>query len=283
MKATEINIRDPFIVYENGIYYMYGTRARDFGCHVGGVDVYRSDDMESWSEPIECFNSEKHGLNRMVNWAPEVHRYKGSYYMFITLTQENGLRGTYSLRADSPLGPFVPHSVGALTPSEWECLDGTLYVDDMEVPYLVFCHEHTQIIDGTICYARLSESLDSIVGDVVTLFAASESGLADPSKDGHFVTDGPFLYRTKTNELLMIWSSFIKGKYAELAVKFKNGTLGTEFTHLPPLLDSDGGHGMIFSGENNTYFIYHTPNKSLCERPAFCPVADDGDTIRLEK
>ena len=283
MKANEINIRDPFIVYENGIYYMYGTRAKDFGCHVGGVDVYRSKDLESWSEPIECFNSEQFGLNRMVNWAPEVHRYKGAYYMFITLTQENGLRGTYSLRADSPLGPFKPHSAGALTPNEWECLDGTLYVDDAGAPYLVFCHEHTQIIDGTICYARMNETLDALEGDVVTLFAASESAVTDPSKNGHFVTDGPFLYRTKTNELLMIWSSFIKGKYAELAVKFKNGTLGTEFTHLPPLLDSDGGHGMIFCDEKHTYFTYHTPNKSLCERPAFCPVADDGDTIRLEK
>ena len=153
MKLNEINIRDPFVVYENGTYYLYGTRAKDFGCHVGGVDVYRSKDLESWSEPIECFNSEQFGLNRKVNWAPEVHRYKGAYYMFITLTQENGLRGTYSLRADSPLGPFVPHSAGALTPSEWECLDGTLYVDDAGAPYLVFCHEHTQIKDGTVCVA----------------------------------------------------------------------------------------------------------------------------------
>ena len=82
MKLNEINIRDPFVVYENGTYYLYGTRAKDFGCHVGGVDVYRSKDLESWSEPIECFNSEQFGLNRKVNWAPEVHRYKGAYYMF---------------------------------------------------------------------------------------------------------------------------------------------------------------------------------------------------------
>ena len=29
MKKEQINIRDPFVVYEDGIYYMYGTRAKN--------------------------------------------------------------------------------------------------------------------------------------------------------------------------------------------------------------------------------------------------------------
>ena len=214
MKKEQINIRDPFILYENGIYYLYGTRAKNFGCSVGGVDVYCSEDMVNWNEPIECFNSEQYGLNRKVNWAPEVHKYQGKYYMFATFTQENGLRGTYSLCADSPMGPFVPHSKGALTPKDWECLDGTLYLDELGLPYLVFCHEHTQITDGTICYARLNDTLDSLDGEVVTLFHASSCELVDPVQGDHYVTDGPFLYRSKTGELFMIWSSFIKGNDA---------------------------------------------------------------------
>ena len=80
----------------------------------------------------------------------------------------------------------------------------------------------------------------------------------------------------------MIWSSFIKGKYAEFAVKFKGGKLGLEFEHMEPLLDSDGGHGMIFSDEKNTYFTYHTPNKSLFERPEFCFIDDNGDFISIK-
>lgn len=31
MKLSEINIRDPFILEEKGLYYMYGTRAKNFG------------------------------------------------------------------------------------------------------------------------------------------------------------------------------------------------------------------------------------------------------------
>ena len=45
MKLSDINIRDPFVLVENGTYYLYGTRAKDFGRHTGGFDVYLSKDL----------------------------------------------------------------------------------------------------------------------------------------------------------------------------------------------------------------------------------------------
>ena len=286
MKNNDINIRDPFVLYENGKYYMYGTRANNFGKNTGGFDVYVSEDLENWSEPIECFDSEKHNLNYHVNWAPEVHKYKDAYYMFATFTREsNSLRGTFILKADRPLGPFVPHSNGAATPEDWECLDGTLYINRDGKPYIVFCHEHTQIIDGTICYAPLSDDLKERTGEAVTLFKASEPYWADKSKDEneHRITDGPFMYRTKTDELLMLWSTFIKGKYAECLVKFDGGEIGTDFTHLEPLIDDDGGHGMIFADENNLYLTFHSPNKQGSEKPRFVEIKDKGYTVSLKQ
>ena len=283
MKMREIHIRDPFILYEKGKYYLYGTRARGFGIRSGGFDVYVSKDMVEWSEPMACFDSEAYGLNARANWAPEVHKYRGVYYMLATFTQENGLRGVYALRADSPLGPFVPHSKGALTPHEWECLDGTLYVDGDGVPYLVFCHEHTQIVDGTMCYIRLNETLDFADGDAVTMFSASSYPLVDPVKSGHYITDGPFMYRSRTGELFMIWSSYIKEKYAEFVVKFKDGKLGLAFEHGEPLLLNDGGHGMIFSDERESYLVYHTPNQNPLERPALRVLEDHGDGLGIRE
>ncbi len=167
MKCDEINIRDPFVLYEEEKYYMYGSRAENFGLKTGGFDVYISSDLLNWSEPIQCFDSEKFSLNSGVNWAPEVHKYKGSYYMFATFTRKNGLKGTYILKSDSPLGPFEPHSNDAVTPEKWECLDGTLYIDNDGKPYIVFCHEHTQIVDGTICFAPLNETLIQSPHDII--------------------------------------------------------------------------------------------------------------------
>ena len=110
MKKEQINIRDPFVVYENGKYYLYGTRATDFGYRTGGFDVYISEDLNHWREPSICFDSEKYGLNEGVNWAPEVHKYKEKYYMFATFTQKNGLRGTYSLCSEALIWSFIRFS-----------------------------------------------------------------------------------------------------------------------------------------------------------------------------
>ena len=282
MKCKDINIRDPFVVNEDGTYYMYGTRAKDFGIKTAGFDVYISADLDEWSEPHEVFNSAQAGLNKGSNWAPEVHFYNGAYYMFATFIKPDGLRGTYILRSDSPMGPFIPHSEGSATPDGWECLDGTFYVEDGE-PYLVFSHEHTQIIDGTICYIKLSDDLTHSVGDPVTLFAASEPHYVECplGDDRHYVTDGPFMYRTKDGELLMLWSTFPDGKYAECLVKFEGGSIKNDFVHLDPLTNDDGGHGMLFSTDNGLYLTFHRPNTSGSEHPVFIKVEDRGDTIVL--
>ncbi len=282
MKNNEINIRDPFVLYEDGLFYLYGTRAANFGKKTGGFDVYISTDLENWNEPVECFNSEQFGMNREVNWAPEVHKYRGSYYLFATFTKDNGLKGTYVLKGESPRGPFTPHSEGAVTPKEWECLDGTLYISKTGTPYIVFCHEHTQIIDGTICYAPLSEDLTRPIGEPLTLFAASECPWADVhGPSDHYVTDGPFFYRGTGGALYMIWSSFVRGNYAEMLVRFQDGELGTDFEHLPPLIDDDGGHGMIFSDGKKLWFTYHTPNKKGEEHPAFRELFDQGNPFLI--
>ncbi len=284
MKLTDINIRDPFILKEKDIYYLYGTRAYHFGQKVGGFDVYMSKDLVEWTAPKECFRSKWTKYNRWVNWAPEVHKYKDKYYMFATFTRTNNLRGVFVLKADTPEGPFVPHSKNVVTPEAWECLDGTLYIDKKGNPYLVFCHEHTQIIDGTVCYIRLNDDLTECVGEPTYMFSGSSPYWADKKKKGeHYITDGPFMYRTKTDELLLIWSTFIGHKYAQCIAKSDNGEIDGNFIHLDPLITDDGGHGMIFKTEDKLYLTFHTPNKTLTERPTFIELVDTGDTILIKK
>lgn len=282
MKLEDINIRDPFVLNDGGVYYLYGTRAKDFGCHTGGFDVYTSTDLVNWSEPKECFNSAEYGLNREVNWAPEVHKYKGEYYMLATFTQENGLRGSYVLKAENPLSMFEPYSDGALTPEEWECLDATLYVSKSGEPYLVFCHEHTQIIDGEICFIKLNKELNAAISLPTRLFAASSPYWADKKPKGeHYITDGPFMYRTKEGKLLLIWSTFVNHKYCQCVARSSDNELNGVFEHLPLLIDNDGGHGMIFKAEDKLYLSYHTPNTNGLEHPKFTLIKDNGNSIEI--
>lgn len=280
MRISDINIRDPFVLENNGKYYLYGTRAKNFGRKAGGFDVYASADLIEWSEPLECFDAEKYGLNREVSWAPEVHKHNGSYFMAATFTKENNLRGTYILKAESPLGPFKPHSEGAVTPYEWECLDGTLYFDKGGKAYLVFCHEHTQVVDGTVCYVRLNDALTRADGEPVCIFSGSSPYYIEEKPQGeHYITDGPFMFRTKGGALLMIWSTFINHKYAQCVAKSDNGEIDGGFEHLEPLITDDGGHGMLFNHGGRLMLTYHTPNQTGLERPVFREAEDLGEKI----
>ena len=286
-------VRDPYILRgEDGKFFIIATDLSVYNLKNNwtaaaqqgskSIVVWESSDLVNWSEPKECFNSAEYGLNREVNWAPEVHKYKGEYYMLATFTQENGLRGSYVLKAENPLGMFEPYSDGALTPEEWECLDATLYVSKSGEPYLVFCHEHTQIIDGEICFIKLNKELNAAISLPTRLFAASSPYWADKKPKGeHYITDGPFMYRTKEGKLLLIWSTFVNHKYCQCVARSSDNELNGVFEHLPLLIDNDGGHGMIFKAEDKLYLSYHTPNTNGLEHPKFTLIKDNGKSIEL--
>ena len=199
MKREEINIRDPFVLTRNGQYYLYGTRGATCWGPADGFDVYVSRDLENWDGPFECFHNDGTFWADRNYWAPEVHEYHGKLYMLASFKREDLCRGTAILTADNPLGPFVPHSDGRVTPSNWECLDGTLYVSPDDKPYLVFAHEWVQVGDGEICAMPLSDDLSRAIGEPKLLFHASEAEWArlvhhrSSGRDG-YVTDGPSMF-----------------------------------------------------------------------------------------
>ncbi len=280
MKNKDINIRDPFVLVHNGKYYMYGTRAVDFGCKTGGFDVYIGTDLENWSEPKQVFDSASFNLNTHVNWAPEVHEINGKFYMLATFTKPDGLRGTFILKSNSPDGSFVPVSCNSVTPDGWECLDGTLYTEKGKT-YCVFCHEHTQILNGTVCYVELSEDLTKTVSQPVELFDAGSFLKREATEQCHNVTDGPFLYRHTSGRLLMIWSTSTD-KYLQCVATSDNGSIEGKWSHKKPLFTDNGGHGMIFKDlRGNLKLTLHCPNTQTMERPIFFDLKETADSLEI--
>ena len=106
-----------------------------------------------------------------------------------------------------------------------------------------------------------------------------------PLKQHHdgYVTDGPFLYRTKTGRLLMIWSSFGAGGYTTGVALSQSGAVRGPLTQVPePLFAGDGGHGMLFTRFDGTLMLtLHQPDRSPEERARLFEVEDVGEGIRL--
>jgi len=158
LKIEDINIRDPFILAKNGTYYMYASSTVD---GKGGVGVYTSKNLQDWTprKQVMVLPDDNWSTGRI--WAPEVHEYQGKYYLFATVNCHIEwkmakkdwcpyyYRGTQIFRADSPEGPFEAISQYPQTPMDFMALDGTFHVEN-GTPYMVFCHEWVQMVDGTL-------------------------------------------------------------------------------------------------------------------------------------
>ena len=286
MKRTDINIRDPFVLVHDGAYYLYGTRGATCWGPADGFDVYVSRDLDEWEGPYVCFHNDGTFWADRNYWAPEVYAYNGAFYMFASFKHPDVKRGTAILKAESPLGPFRPHSNGCVTPQAWDCLDGTLYISKTGIPYMVFCHEWVQAGDGEICAIPLTADLSAPAGEAFLLFHASDAPwckvMHHSSGVSGCVTDGPFLWRAADGTLLCLWASFSQGGYTEAAAISDNGEIDGHFTQADPLFMDDGGHGMVFRAlDGQLYLTLHSPNTHLEERPFFHPIQEkNGRLIR---
>lgn len=284
---AEIQIRDPFVlpVESEGAYYLFGSTDPNIWSGPGtGFDCYRSTDLAEWEGPLPAFRPADGFPGETEFWAPEVHEYRGSYYMFATFNSASALRGTFVLVSERPQGPYEPWSDGAVTPANWQCLDGTLFVDDDGNPWIVYCHEWVQIHDGAVYAQRLAEDLRTTAGPPVYLFSASQAPwtreLQRPEQRQFpvYVTDGPFLHRGPDGSLQMLWSSMGDQGYAMALASSASGRIEGPWTQSEiPLWAADGGHGMIFrTFGGDLVLTLHQPNRTPDERAVFRSLVADG-------
>lgn len=301
LKTSEIRVRDPFIYADQkaATYYLYAQAENRKGSSFQGVEVYASTNLTDWTAPQPVLTL-RAAQNVAMVWAPEMHAYRGTYYLFVTLTFHTTLavakpvdskswpplfkRGTWVFRSDEPTGPFTPIKNASFTPSAWMALDGTLCVDEGK-PYMVFCHEWVQLIDGAVDAVPLKPDLSDVAGKPIRLFRASDApGAKTGAKEGK-VTDGPFLYRSpKSGVLFMIWSTFIPGKeYGVLLAHSQSGHVTGPWEGHTPLYTTNGGHGMIFTDFGGRLLLaLHQPNTGPMERLHLMELADDGSTLKLK-
>ena len=252
-----IRLSDPFILadQETQQYYMTGT----------GGKLWKSKDLKLWEGPFQVTETDPDswmGPDPMI-WAAELHAYKGKYYYFATFTNRNikidtvagnviERRASHILVADKPDGPYQPMEDPIYLPADKPTLDGTFWIDTDGKPYMVYCYEWLQNLNGTIEKIELKPDLSGSVGEGKLLFKASDSPWSrEKDKNGkdipNKVTDGPFLFRTQTGRLGMLWTSWIYDVYTQGIAYSESGTLdGPWIQEENPITPPDFGHGMLF-------------------------------------
>lgn len=296
MRAEEIKIRDPFVlpVAAERVYYLFGTTDKNPWNEVAGegFDTYRSRDLINWEGPFPAFRPPADFWGKACFWAPEVHGWRGRYYMFASFNSSTVLRGTAILVADHPLGPFRPHSRGAVTPADAECLDGTLWVARDGQPWMIFSRDWPRIHVGRYSAVPLSDDLSAAVGSAIDVFpvnAAPWAQIPPWQKEREakglppcYVADGAWPFRLGDGSLGLLFSTWFDGNYATGLARSASGELTGPWTFdARPFFVADGGHAMIFTAfDGARYLALHQPN-SPPEHPKFFPFDEKGGSISL--
>ena len=159
-----LQLSDPFILAdeETQMYYLVGS----------GGSLWKSTNLKMWTGPYQYITVDTTswiGTAPRI-WAPELHKYKGKYYCFVTFTNPKIIvdtvpnrynvqrRATHILTSNKAAGPYHPISGTDYLPEDWSTLDGSFWEED-GVPYMVFCHEWMQTVNGMINYIRLAPDL----------------------------------------------------------------------------------------------------------------------------
>ena len=298
VKLADERVRDPCVWVDGATQTYYLVSAGRRGPNGRRTVVqYQSKDLQTWNGPRVIFEIPEDFWTQRGIWAPELHAYQGKFYLFLTFDSDQKLpeqwrdwlprvkRGSQVLVADAVDGPFKPFANQAALPADMMTLDGTLWVED-GVPHMVFCHEWVQIKDGTVEYVQLKDDLSETVGEPKRLFHGSDAPWSKKSEQyGCHVTDGPWLYRTKTGRLVMLWSTGGPTGYTTgLAVSESGKLAGPWKQQAEPVFRADGGHAMLFKRlDGQLMMILHQPNKVPDERAVIMEMEDLGDTIRVKR
>lgn len=298
VKLPDVRLRDCCVWADTNsqTYYLVSSTGRRGPNSRAAVVEYTSKDLENWTGPEVIFEVPTNFWANKGIWAPELHAYNGKFYLFLTFNTDKllpeqwrnweprVLRGSQILVSDSPRGPFTPFANRSTLPPDMMTLDGTLWVEDSK-PFMVFAHEWVQITDGRMEFIPLKNDLSETIGEPQWMFQASDAPWSEKSKTtGCHVTDGPYLFHSKTGKLLMVWSSFGTGGYAVGVAKSKSGKLaGPWEQQAEPLYAKDGGHPMIFRRfDGQLMMMLHSPNHPPNERARLFEVEDLGDTLRVK-
>lgn len=309
MLLPQMPLHDPYILAyaPTKTYYLYTSNVASLtGVKRVGTMAYTSKDLKHWTKPKVVFSVPEGFWAEQGGWAPEVHAYKGRFYLLTTLHNdkkpipqplplghETYARGTIIAVADSPDGPFTPvRSDGPIPPADFMTLDGTLYIDRSGKPWMVYAHEWLQVTDGTMEAVPLKDDLTAASGDPISLFKASDAPWIDeqakPTTSGsRYVTDGPELFRSKDGHLLMLWSSYehLSDKtpgshYVQTVARSQTGELQGPWVQLAPLVRQDSGHGMLFrTFDGRLTMVLHRPFKGA--RGKLYEMRDGGDHLEV--
>ena len=267
------NSPDPYILFDDGVYYMYATTDSP-----GGFHVSTSTDLVHWSGHTRVAAKDDL-IGDDWFWAPEVYKHNGRYYMFHSCNEHTAVAV-----ADSPYGPFRAATDGYLF--DFKAIDSHVFFDDDGRIYLYM----SKFTDAgqQIWGCELGDELLTVKEDTLTQLTTPEGWEGS-------VNEGPYMLRHNgTYYLTYSGDGYTSHDYA-VCIATSDKPLG-KFTKssLNPILRPNsflagtGHHCFTASPDGSQLFIvYHchysmtrVHDRKLCvDRAKFVPTENGADRL----
>lgn len=238
---VSLNSPDPYIFYENGIYYLYSTNRSD------GFDYCTSTDLIHWKNSGMCA-SKNDICGEFWFWAPEVYKYNDRYYMLYSTEEHMAIAV-----ADSPGGPFKKTGDSFLF--EHKGIDGHIMFDDDGKIYLYYSYFAPGSSEIWIC--DMDENLN--VKPETNRIIRSPEGM-----EGH-INEGPFILKHNGYYYLTYSGEDYQSPNYSVYVAVSSSPDGPfeKQSSNPVLTHTDyiygtGHHCFISTPEGQLYIAYHS-------------------------
>jgi GH43 family beta-xylosidase len=132
--GQDIYMGDPFILFHDGIYYLYGTTSSG-----EGFKCWSSKDFREWKPEGFVYRKTETSWGGSNFWAPEVYFHKGEFYLaYSSKGKDSNNRMLLCLaKSPSPTGPFTDVHAPWFDMG-FSCIDAHLFFDDDGKIYLYF-------------------------------------------------------------------------------------------------------------------------------------------------
>lgn len=251
----QLLLADPFILEDNGWYYIYGTHDKE------GIVVYRSKDLKYWSE--RCGNA-KNGLALHKDdvwgehsfWAPEVYKTGNKYLM--TYSAEEHI--CYA-ESDSPCGPFIQQEKRPYM--EEKGIDSSIFIDEDGNAYMFW----VRFSNGNVIWvAEMTPDLHEIKMETARRLIDVMDGTWEQVMER--VAEGPIVIKLENKYYLTYSCNHYQSQDYAVGYAVADSPMGpyTRYAGNPILHRHCGyagtGHHAFFKTGNQYYIVYHAHNSS---------------------
>lgn len=260
------NIGDPFILKDNGKYYMFATSAPSYG-----FNVWESKNLVDWEERGLAYDhidmENQWGIGDF--WAPEVIKKDETFYMTYSARNSSDSLRIAIATSDSPTGPFVDANID-LIKEDGSFIDGHIFIDEDGTPYFYYVKDNYEnIIDrnhvSQIYVQKMTEDLLGLTGPPECLLEPSQDW-EDPTGKYQW-NEGPFVIKYENIYYLMYSANYFGGEYYAIGYATSTSPMGPfEKSEKNPILSSNLDQGISGPGHNSVtvgldnktlYAVYH--------------------------